>query len=102
MKLTVFERMMLLPILPKESNFVTLRIIRTLTESVGLNEKEFKEFGVVQEGDQIKWNPKGNEEREIEIGEKATDIIIEALKKLDKDDKLTGQHISLYEKFVEK
>lgn len=100
MKLNVFERLMLLSILPQEGNFVTLKVLRELKSNLGLSEKELKEFEVKQENDQVIWNTKGNEELEIEIGEKATDIVIEALKQLDKDKKLTEQYFSLYEKFV--
>ncbi len=45
-------------------------------------------------------NQKGNKEREIKIGDKATDIIVESLKKLDDEKKLTETHISLYKKFI--
>jgi len=48
----------------------------------------------------ITWNAKGTEEKEISIGEKATDIIVEALKELNKNKKLTANHYSLYVKFV--
>jgi len=100
MKLNVFERLILLQILPAEGNFVTLRIVKDLKGIVALSETDFKEFEVTQVGEQVKWNAKGNEEREIEIGEKATDIVIESLKKLDKEKKLTERHFTLYEKFV--
>ena len=100
MKMNVLERLILLGILPKESNFATLMIVKNLTSSLGLSEDDYKEFEIKQEENQIIWNQKGNEEREIKIGEKATDIIIESLKKLDEEKKLTEQHFSLYEKFV--
>ena len=100
MKLNVFERLMLLSVLPQEGNFVTLKVLRILKSNLALSEKELKDFEVIQEGEQVKWNTKGNEEIEIEIGEKATDIVIEALKQLDKEKKLTEQYFSLYEKFV--
>jgi len=100
MKMNVLERLMLLGILPKESNFATLMIVKNLTSNLGLSEEDYKEFEIKQEENQIIWNQKGNEEREIKIGEKATDIIIESLKKLDEEKKLTEQHFSLYEKFV--
>jgi len=100
MKLNVLERLTLLGILPKEGNFVTLKVLRSLKENLGLSEEELKKFEVTQDGERIAWNEKGNEEIEIEIGEKATDIIVEALKNLDKDKKLVEQHFSIYEKFV--
>jgi len=100
MKLNLIERITLLQILPKEGNFVTLRIVRDLKTALSMTEKEFKEFGIKQEGANTSWNEKGNEEREIMIGEKATDIIVESLKALDKEKKLTDQHFTVYEKFV--
>ena len=100
MKLNVFERLILLQVLPKEGNFVTLKIMRDLRMALAPSQEEINEFEIKQEGEQVLWNTKGKEEREIKIGEKATDIIIESLKKLNEEKKLTDQHFSLYEKFV--
>ena len=74
--------------------------VKDLKEVVALSESDFKEFEVRQDDTQLHWNTKGNEEREIVIGEKATDIVIESLEKLDKESKLTERHFTLYEKFV--
>jgi len=76
--------------------------VRKLQETLSLTEAEYKEFEVKEDGVQTTWNTKGQEERELEIGEKASDIIAEALKKLNDEDKLTVQYMSVYEKFVEK
>lgn len=100
MKLNVLERLQLLQILPKEGNFVTLKIVKTLLNNISIGEKEFKEFDIKQTGEQLTWNEKGNEEREIEIGEKAMDIVADTLKKVDKEGKLNNNMLSLYEKFV--
>ena len=100
MKLNLFERFIALGILPKEGNFVTLKIIQNLKMSLAPSQEEITEFEIKQDGVNTSWNDKGKEDREIEIGEKATDIIIEALKKLDKEKKLTEQHYTIYEKFV--
>jgi len=100
MELNLMERLMAVQILPKEGSFVTLKITRDLQGVLAPSEAEYKEFEVVQDGEQTKWNEKGREEREVVIGEKATDILVEALKNLDKDKKLTLQFMSLYEKFV--
>ena len=100
MKLNVPERLMLLQVVPKEGNFLTLKVVRDLTSTLAMNDEEFKDFGITQDGDQITWNLKGLQEKEVEIGEKATDIIVDALKKLDQDKKLEQRHLSLYEKFI--
>ena len=102
MKLTVIERLTLLQILPQEGNFLTIKVVRDLTSVLAMNEKEFKEFEIKQTGEQVTWNLKGNQERAVEIGEKATDIIVEALKRLDEQKKLEQRHLSLYEKFVDR
>ena len=101
MKLNVQERLTLLEVLPKEGNFATLRIIRRTQDRLGLADEEYKEFGVKQKGNQISWNEKGREERDIQIGESATDIIVGALDKLDSENKLTVQHLTVFEKFKE-
>ena len=100
MKLNLLERFTILQILPAEGNFSTLKINRDLQESLAPTEKEFKDFEIVQEDERTRWNQKGMIEKEIEIGEKATDMIVKSLKKLDEDKKLTAQHISVFEKFV--
>ena len=100
MKLNVLERILALGILPEAGNFATLKIVNDLKFNLSLTEAEYKEFGVQTKGDQMTWNTKGAEEREIKMGEKATDILIEALKKLDKEETLTNQQVSLYEKFI--
>lgn len=99
-KLYLGERIALLGILPAEANFVTLRVLRDLKQQIGIKEEEFKKYDIVQEGDKIRWGEKGLEEVEFEIGEKAEEIITDALKELDRTKKLHETHMSLYEKFV--
>ena len=100
MKLNMLERLKVLQMLPETGTFITLNIIQKLKDSLAPTEKELKDFEVVEKDGNISWNKKGTEEVDIEIGEKATDVVVEALKKLDSEEKLTPQHISIYEKFV--
>jgi len=115
MKLNLMERFTVLQILPTEGNFATLNIVRKLQEALAPTEDEYTEFGIKGPGeefieedgtvtiipeDKTRWNTVGAEEREIEVGEKASDIVVEALNKLDKEKKLTPQHLTVYEKFV--
>ena len=102
MKLNVLERITALGIMPEAGNFATLRVMNDLRMALSLTEAEFKEFAVKQDGEQMSWNPKGAEDREVKIGEKATDILVEALLNLDKEKKLTNQHFTLFEKFIKK
>ena len=101
-ELTVLERLVLLSILPKEGNFVTLKLVRKLRENLSFDEAEIKELNFAQDGDQVKWNEKANITKRVNIGEMMNVLIYEALKKLDDEKKLREDHFSLYEKFVEK
>ena len=99
-KLNVGERLIILQILPKEANFITLRLIRDLSGKVGLSADEFIDFDMKQEGDKISWNNKGSEEKSIDFREKEIDIIENELKKLDRENKLEFKHFSIFEKFA--
>ena len=77
MKLNVLERIIALGLLPEEGNYATLGIIQDLKKALSLTESEYKEFEVAQKGDQLTWNEKGREEREVKVGEKAADILKE-------------------------
>lgn len=106
MELNVKERLMLMNILPKEDNFITLKIVRKLMNDLSFSEEEVKEFKFETKTEGNKtftvWDgEKNNIVKEIEIGEKAMDIIVNAFKKLDQEKKLTFEHYDIYEKFIE-
>jgi len=104
MKLTVLERLLALGVLPKEGNFVTLKVIRRAQDELSFTDEEIKKYKFVSEGQgesaRTTWNDKIEQEAEIKLGSKVKTLIADELEKLDKDKKLTQQHYSLYEKFV--
>ncbi len=102
MKLNVAERVALLQILPAEGDFSTLKILRELQEKIGFSEEDHKKFKIVKTDNLVQWDPKeGVKEVEIELGEKAKEIVKESLLNLDKEKKLKAEHIPLYEKFIQ-
>ena len=101
MELGVFERLILLNILPKEGDFTTLKIVRKMREGLSFTEEEHKALEFKQEDEgRVLWKQDADKPKEISIAEKATDIIVEVLKKLNDNKKLQDQHYSLYEKFI--
>jgi hypothetical protein len=98
MKLNVLERITLLQVLPTEGSYITFQILISLKKSLSFTEKEIKEFNINEKEGRVTW--KKSEDKEIEVGEKATDIIKTALEKLDKEGKINEQNITLYEKFI--
>jgi hypothetical protein len=99
MKLNFPERMIAVTVLPKESNYVTIRVIRTLISKLSVSAEETKEFAIAQNGDAVTWNQNGFVEKEIEMNEIEIGLIRQQLKDLDSKNKLVPETISLYEKF---
>jgi len=100
MKLSVNSRLILLGIIPLQGDFTTLKIIRDMRDELSFSEEEHKELQFRQEETMVYWED-GFEDKEINFGEKATDIIVDAFKKLDGQKKLRIEHMELYEKFVD-
>lgn len=101
MKLNTLERIMLLNVLPKEGSFMTLKIIRKFREKLSFTPEEHKllKFKNTPQGT-VEWDSKGDKPREFLINEVVEAIIVEALQKMDKGNKLTIDHMTLFEKFV--
>ncbi len=107
MKLKIAERFALLGVLPQQGNVVTLKIIRELQGRLSLTEEEIKHYNVTNYSNpdgsaRINWNPElSEEETDIPIGESATGVIKENLKRLNAQNQLHVTMLPLYEKFVE-
>lgn len=106
MKLNILERISLLNVIPREGNALTLRIIRDLQSKLSFSEEELKEFGIKNSKTpdgriSIDWDEDIIGEVDIEIGEMATTVIKKELTKLDKQNLLKMEALTLYEKFVE-
>ena len=100
MLLSVRERLILSSILPQEGDFVTLKILRNLQSALGFDEDEHKLYKFLQNEGRVTWDDKGEQNKEIEIGEKANDIIVRALSELSERKKLQMEHFDIYTKFV--
>jgi hypothetical protein len=98
--LTVGERLIVCTILPKESSFVTLRVVRNLISKLGLTAKEIEDFEISVVGEQTKWNGKGSIPVNFEFDQVELDMIKKQLRDLDEKGKLNIEMFSVYEKFV--
>ncbi len=101
MNLNTHDRLILLGTLPKEGDFATLKIVRQLREDLSFSEEEIKRLHLQRTPEGYTWEPGADVPRDIAIGEKATDIIVEALQHLNAEKRLTESHYALYERFVE-
>lgn len=101
MELTIKERFTILGVLPREGNFLTLRIIRDLQKDLSFTEAEIEEFEIKSvDSEHVVWNLAKEKPVDIKIGEKAKSIIAEQFENMNKSKQLTIDHIDLYAKFV--
>ena len=100
-KLNIGERLMVMSILPKEGDFVTLRAIRDMVAKIGLSAKDMETYDVTQKEGVTRWNKEGLKLAEIDFEVFELEIITSTLKKLNEDKKLTPQLFDVYEKFME-
>ena len=101
MDLTLAERLTLAMALPSEGNFLALRTAGKLRDKLMPTDEEVEAWGVKAEGQQVQWNAEADTLAEVDITNAETAAVIDLLRKLDADAKLTAQHVTLYEKFVE-
>jgi len=102
-KLKLFDRLVCMSLLPPEGSFATLKIVRDLQMELAPTEEEAKLAGL--ENDLVNGGTIAKDwdivpEKEIVFGDIAKGIIVAALEKLDKEEKLSQQHFILYEKFI--
>ena len=130
MKLEVYERLVLMNLLPKEGDFITLKLVRKLREALSFNEREVAEINFrnhwrcpkcqkveiasempkcsdcdifMQPSGQVTWDDDKAKKvkKDVFMGSKMLALCESTLKKLSDEQKLTEQHMSLYSKFVE-
>lgn len=109
MILNVYERLLLRNIIPQvQGNFGHIKEARVLVESLFTPEEE-EMLGIHLDGDgrRVEWRTIDNaghplpQERNIEISPGLKKKIANLLRELDRDERLTFDQYSLYEKFVE-
>ena len=99
-KLNVLERITLLKIMPipKSGNRMAFKIIYDFIGELSFSDQDYKDFGIIEEDNKIRWT--NSIDKEIEIGDKILEIIQNVLKELDKAEKLDNDLYFLHERFV--
>lgn len=100
-KLKIADRLRLLGILPPTGGLATIRLVRDLRERFSLGKEELEKLEVKTEGDFVRWNVEKDKGREFTLGGFEIELIISSLRKLDKEEKLTPDLVSLWDQFVD-
>ncbi len=112
MKLRISDRLLILNLIPKEGTIDTLRIVRDLQIALSFSEEEHKATHLRLEGDMFVWGDPEVEDKEaaakavdihkdIEIGERAFDVIKGTLGMASSNGLLKIEYLPLYEHFCE-
>ena len=99
MPLSVLDRLLLLGLLPAEGTILTLRIVRTLREDLSFSEQELTDLNLKQEDGRVTWDQTLAVDKTVELGPKATELIVKALTDLSESAKASAQHLALFDKF---
>jgi hypothetical protein len=97
---SVSDRLVLLSVLPKQGNAVTLRILRDFEKELSFTEDEIAEFKLKQSGDTTTWDEATAKAKNIDLGDTMSEIIVASLKQMDASKTLTTEHMPLYDRFV--
>ena len=101
--LNLFERLVLMGVLPQSGDFATLKIVVELNLMLGATDEEFVAAGLEPQPDGSTIARKGWDavpEKEFAFKEAALSIIKGALQKLNDTKRLTMQQFRVYEKFM--
>lgn len=101
-KLTVFDRLILLNILPDFHDITTIGILNKFREDLSFTEEEHSNLLFGKKNSEIKWKSDADCEKEFIIGDKIDNIIVGCLSSCQKEGLLQDQHMSLYCKFMSK
>lgn len=101
MDFTLKERYLLLNALPEQGDFRTIKTIAALRDELLVSEQEVADFKIVADGDRIMWDTACEKPKTIGMGPVATTVVVDTLKAMNADKKLTLDYVSLYEKFIE-
>lgn len=106
MELSVLERVLLSGMMMSyQGNFTNLKLVRVGREMLSFNEEENAQLKFVasEKGGSMTWDPTASlllQAVEIDLSDHMVEIIKAELLKLNDQEQLTEQHLSLYEKFI--
>lgn len=97
-RLNVFDRVLLLNILPEATNNIYFGIYQDFLKKLSFTEEELAKYQIFEDGDgRVKW--KNSTRKTFDICSKIYDIVCAYLEDCKKKNLLEEEHMELYEKF---
>lgn len=99
-KWSVGRRLLVLNILPREGNIVTLRIVKETRDALAISEDEMKELDMKRDNEgNVVWNEQKEKLKEIKLGDPTKGLIFDTLMKLSDANKLPLEYVELYDEY---
>jgi len=100
--LTIPERYRIMQHLPQEGDRLTMHDVKDMLEALRPTPKETEQHGIVETANQVRWSPEGiDKTAEIDFTTPQVALVVNKLRQLESDKKLTVMDLDLYDKFVE-
>lgn len=99
-ELDIKERLAFLSLLPKEGMAILLRCVQRSSLELAITEEDIKDFDIVMEDGNAKWNPNKDTRRSFDIEPTAIDLVKKELRELDKNEKLSMDFLGLYNRLI--
>lgn len=106
MKLGIADRFSIMEILPKQGNFITLSIVQDIIKKITITQDDLKKYNIrtIPAPDGMvsyRWDDaEGKIETEIEFTDTEKQIIVDSLRKMDNEKKISLNMIGTYKKFM--
>jgi hypothetical protein len=101
MILSVKDRLMLLDVLPKTGDLITLQISQRAATAVSLTQDDIDTFGITSGDGAVRWDESKDTGVEVEIEPAAVDLVAKELKSMNEKRTLTIDHLGLCSKFLQ-
>lgn len=99
LKLNVLERIVIMNLLPKSGNFVSIRAIKNTGKILSISKEEMEETQMHITPQGSTWNKKGKDEKEFDLPASSVKIIKDRLQEMDKKNDLPLEAVTVWEKF---
>ena len=99
-ELSIKERIIVANLLPQAKSLASMRVVADLQHTLGISAEEHEQWGIVEGPGRIEWKvPDQQTVKEFDLARKEVDLIAGALHKLSEDEKVTLDHLPLFDKF---
>lgn len=102
LKLSVGDRLVLLSMLPREGDLITLRTVRDAKTTISFSDAEREALKLKSKPDgTVEWDTSVEQESSIALTDSAFEVILTRFDQMDKEKKIPLSYLDTYEKLMQ-